>query len=424
MKINLEELIENGIISETTAVSIEQYYSEQHKSNPNRLLLIFAVLGSLLIGAGIILIIGHNWDSFPRWLKTGLSFLPLIIAQAIAAYTILKKYDNPIWREASAVILFFAIGASISLVSQVYHIVGDLKSFLLTWIVLAIPIIYLLKSKAALLLVIAFLTSYGQQVGYLYKRSIPYYYWLLVGALVPFIYQIFKSEKTSHSLSFILWAFLVSITLLLGTFETNFSPVALCMYMSYFGLLYLIGIWYRRYTHSFIQNPFIVIACLGTVIFLFISSFQGFWESVSESRNAIQFTEISTYVWISLTLLATALFIFLLSKNKLSLSNPLNYSFLLFIIIYCLSYIDPFISVFASNLLLLLIGLSLIWRGNRELDLRLLNVGLAIIVILIIARFFDFKISFIVRGIIFVMLGIGFFLANYALIKKRKEYES
>lgn len=424
MKINLEELIKNGIISETTADSIQQYYTDRNTTNPNRLLLIFAVLGSLLIGAGIILIIGHNWDSFPRWLKTSLSFLPLIIAQIIVAYTILKKYDNPIWREASAVILFFAIGASISLVSQVYHIVGDIKSFLLTWIILAIPIVYLLKSKAVLLLVIAFLTSYGQQVGYVHQRSTPYYYWLLLLSLVPFIYQLFKTEKTSNSLSFILWALLGSITMLLATFEMDFSPVVLCIYMSYFGLLYLVGIWYKKYTDSFVRNPFIVIGCIGTIIFLFISSFQGFWENVNEPRNVIQFSELSTYIWIGLTIMATALLVFLFRNDKTSLSNPLNYSFLLFIVIYCLCYINPFISVSLSNLLLLCIGISLIWRGNIELDLRLLNVGLVIILILIVARFFDFKISFIVRGIIFVFLGIAFFLANYALIKKRKEYES
>lgn len=424
MRINLEELIAKGIITETTASSIEQYYVDQNKSNPNRLLLIFAILGSLLIGAGIILIIGHNWDSFPRWLKTGLAFLPLIIAQGIVVFTILKKYDNPIWREASGVLLFFAIGASISLVSQVYHIVGDIKSFLLTWIILAIPVVYLLKSKATLLLVLAFLTSYGQQVGYMYKRSIPYYYWLLLASLVPFIYQLFKTEKTSHAVSFILWVVLGSITILLGTFESDFSPLALCMYMSYFGLLYLLGIDYKRYTDSFIQNPFIVIGCLGIIIFLFISGFQGFWEHAHEARNAIQFTEIATYIWVGLTLIATSLFVYLFTNNKLSLSNPLNYSFLLFIIIYGICYYNPMQSVFLSNVLLLIIGISLIWRGNAELDLRLLNVGLAIIVILIIARFFDFDISFIVRGIIFVILGIGFFLANYAIIKKRKEYES
>lgn len=424
MKINLGELIDKGIITDATATSIEQYYSSQHKSNPNRLLLVFAILGSLLIGAGIILIIGHNWDTFPRWIKTGLSFLPLLIAQAIVLYTILKKYDNPVWREASAVLLFFGIGASISLVSQVYHIVGDIKSFLLTWIILTIPIIYLLKSKATLILVIGFLTSYGQQVGYMYKRSIPYYYWILMASLIPFIYQLFKSEKVSHSLSFILLLFLGSITLLLGTFESDFSPVALGMYMSYFGLLYLIGIWYKRFTASFLQNPFIVIGCLGIIIFLFIAGFQGFWESVSDSRNAIDWTELSIYIWISLTMVATALLAYLFSKNKISIANPLNYSFLLFIIIYALCYVNPLISVTLSNFLLFLISISLIWRGNTELDLRLLNVGLAIIVILIIARFFDFNISFIVRGIIFVILGIGFFLANYAIIKKRKDYES
>jgi len=423
MKINIDELVDEGIITEATATSIKSYYKSQNTHNPNRLLLIFAVLGALLIGAGVILIIGHNWDSFPKEVKTILSFLPLLITQGICIFTIIEKYDHSIWREGSAVGLFFAIGASISLVSQVYHIVGDMESFLFTWIILSIPVVYLLKSKAALLLVLAAITSYGQQVGYIYIRAIPYYYWLMMISLIPFIYQLYKTEKTSHTFTFIMWIFIGSVTIMLGTFDTNFSPTALCMYMSYFGLLYLIGIWYKEYTDSFIKNPSIVIGCLGMIIFLFISGFQGFWESVSLPSNVISFSKIATHIWIILTIAAVVLLVRLLSSKSLNMRNPLHYTFILFIIIYCSSYANPFLAVILSNLLLLLIGISLILRGNSELDLRLLNIGLAIILVLIIARFFDFQISFIVRGIIFVLLGIGFFLANYTIINKRKEYE-
>lgn len=420
MRINLEELIENGIITHETADSIEKYYKQQQESNPNRLLLIFAVLGALLIGAGIILIIGHNWDYFPRALKTFLSFLPLIITQGLAVFVILKKYDNPIWREAVAVTLFFAIGASISLVSQVYHIVGDIKSFLFIWMILAIPVVYLLKSRATLLLVIAGATSYGQQVGYFHQRQVPIYYWLMIVSIIPFCYQLYKELQTRHSMTFILWVLTGSITILMGSFVINDSPMLLFLYMSYFGLLYLMGVWYKRKTISFIKNPFLVIGCLGIIVLLFISGFQDFWQSVNKPDNIISFAHIDTYVWICLTILASGLFMYLFTNKEIDILNPIGYAFLVFILIYGLSFIDPLLSVICSNLLLLAISISLILRGNHELDLRLLNIGLAIILILIIARFFDFDIPFIVRGIIFIVLGIAFFMANYGIIQKRK----
>jgi hypothetical protein len=48
------------------------------------------------------------------------------------------------------------------------------------------------------------------------------------------------------------------------------------------------------------------------------------------------------------------------------------------------------------------------------------NVGLLTIIVLIVTRFFDINISFLWRGLVFMALGIGFFLTNYLLIKRAK----
>jgi hypothetical protein len=40
---------------------------------------------------------------------------------------------------------------------------------------------------------------------------------------------------------------------------------------------------------------------------------------------------------------------------------------------------------------------------------------------LVVCKFFDEDLSFITRGILFISVGIGFFVANYLVIKKRKK---
>ncbi|HBF19134.1 MAG TPA: DUF2157 domain-containing protein, partial [Cryomorphaceae bacterium] len=45
---------------------------------------------------------------------------------------------------------------------------------------------------------------------------------------------------------------------------------------------------------------------------------------------------------------------------------------------------------------------------------------LLIISILAICRFFDRDLSFVARGILFVSVGVGFFLVNYYTLKKRR----
>ncbi len=99
------------------------------------------VLGALLVSLGIILLVAHNWDDLSRFSKTIFAFIPLLVGQGMCAYTLIKKKNSAAWRECSAVVLFFAIATSISLVSQTYHISGTMSGFLLTWMLLAAPVI-------------------------------------------------------------------------------------------------------------------------------------------------------------------------------------------------------------------------------------------------------------------------------------------
>jgi hypothetical protein len=46
---------------------------------------------------------------------------------------------------------------------------------------------------------------------------------------------------------------------------------------------------------------------------------------------------------------------------------------------------------------------------------------LLIITALIACRFFDTDFSFVVRGLVFIGVGVGFFATNYYMIKKRKK---
>ena len=136
MQKDIPELLKAGIITPETAEGIRQYYREKAGQSQNRLFIIFGILGAILVGLGVILIIAHNWDEFSRTLKTFFSFLPLLVGQFFCAFTLWRKNDSSAWRESSSAFLFFAVGASISLISQVYHIPGNISVFLLTWMLL------------------------------------------------------------------------------------------------------------------------------------------------------------------------------------------------------------------------------------------------------------------------------------------------
>jgi hypothetical protein len=108
------------------------------------------------------------------------------------------------------------------------------------------------------------------------------------------------------------------------------------------------------------------------------------------------------------------------STNRTSI---IKYSFLVFIGIFLCASFSPKLSELLSNLMLLVIGIRIIRQGIAEDHLGILNYGLLVLTTAIICKFFDTDISFIIRGLIFVGLGIGFFYANYMIIQKRKSNE-
>lgn len=75
--------------------------------------------------------------------------------------------------------------------------------------------------------------------------------------------------------------------------------------------------------------------------------------------------------------------------------------------------------LFIFNVYLLVLSISRILIGVRSNNLGSLNIGMLILAALIIARFFDSDINFVVKGLVFIMVGIGFLVSNLVLIRKK-----
>ena len=95
-----------------------------------------------------------------------------------------------------------------------------------------------------------------------------------------------------------------------------------------------------------------------------------------------------------------------------------EYVFVPFAIIFALGWSSSLAAVLI-NLLVFAIGLLTVVEGGRKEHLGILNYGLLIIAALAACRFFDQDISFLWRGLIFLLIGVSFFGANYWIIRKR-----
>lgn len=412
----LPDLVAHRVISKEVASNIEYYYQTKEVDSPNRLFTVFGVLGSLLVGLGIILILAHNWDMFDRSTKTIFAFLPLVIAQIFVAISILKNKSKT-WKEASGTFLFFTIGSSIALVSQIYNIPGDLSSYVLTWIIMSLPIIYLLKSHAVAILNIIFITFYAVEIGYGYysMEQTPWLYLLLMGLIVPHYIQLLKRHKLANITSIFNWIIPLSITIVLGAFVNTVSELGFLMYLLLFSLFYNVGKIPFFDDQKLRKNGYLVFGSLGIVIMLLIMSFDSFWYF-----ERFFFNVQESYISILLFISNTMVLIYAYHKKWLKLFNLFQYVYIFFTAIYMLGLNIPVVGTITVNVVVLILGITTIKIGADKFHFGILNYGLLIITALVVCRFFDTNMSYVIRGLLFVSVGFGFFLTNYIMLKKQK----
>ncbi len=412
----LPDLVTNNVISQEIASKIEQHFLIKQQQTPNRLFTVFGVLGSLLVGLGIILMLAHNWDNFERATKTIFAFLPLLIGQCVVVFSIWKQKSDA-WKEASGTFLFCAIGSSIALVSQIYNIPGNLSSYILTWVVLSLPLIYLLKSNAVAILSMIGITYYACEVGYSFSSftESPWLYLVMMALVVPHYYRVLKHHENANITSIFNWLFPLSITIVLGAFVDQLSELGFLMYLLLFSLFYNVGKIPFFDTQKLRRNGYLIFGSLGIVIMILTMSFDGFWYLERFFFNAQE-----TYVSIVLFVVNLGLIIYSYAKGWLKLFNLFQYLFILFSVLYVFGLNIPIVGTIAVNLIVLALGVTTIKIGADTFHFGVLNYGLLIITALVTCRFFDTNMSFEIRGLLFVAVGLGFFLTNYIMLKKQK----
>jgi len=423
---DLSELLQAKVITPDTAQDIEAYYESKKGQSTNRLFIVFGILGAILIGLGIILIVAHNWDKLPRTSKAILAFIPMLIGQAACIFTLLKKPESIAWRESASAFLFFSVGACMALISQIYNLPGELAPFLFIWMLLCLPVVYVMRSSITSLLYLIGITYYGVEHGY--GRDViteQYWYWLLLLAGLPYYYLLVKNKPNSNFTSFHHWMVPLSLIITLGTVAEETWPLMFIAYFSLFGLFYTVGSFRFLNDQKLINNGYKIIGALGTVFLLLTLSFNWFWKDLR--LESLQLNEVLTtpeFIASALISLLAAGLIYLKQRESPdSLPSIFSLVFLLFICFFIIGTHSP-LAVVLINLTILAVGILTIRRGAQTAHLGLLNFGLLIITALIACRFFDSNLNFVIRGLLFVLVGAGFFIANYWMLKKRNTHEA
>lgn len=317
-----------------------------------------------------------------------------------------------------------------ALISQIYHITGPLEEFILTWLLLSAPLVYIMRSSLVSLLVISCATWYAILIGYQSFGSsrhtmVPYFYLGSIAFILPHYYHFAKSKRNSNFFHLHNWFLVVSGIVSLGAFvgkNENLYQWVFIGYFLLFGIYYLLGESKYFAENRLFANPFLIAGVLGQIIILLMWSYDGFWNELSGSQQ-FHFRDLfaSTFFYISLGFFIIHGYLLRrTAKFEGSLFDPLRYSVYVFVISILFFTGAPVIGLLIMNAWILMIAIFYVRKGTIRDHLGILNFGLLIVASLALLRFFDDSMGFFWRGLFFVATGIGFFLANYFLLKRRK----
>lgn len=422
----LPGLVSAGVLTEEVATGLRAHYGSPPPAAGISLAKIFlGIFGAMLIGSGIILTLASNWDELGRPTRAVLSFLPLLLGQALAAWTLAKRMDSTAWREASSAFLAMAIGASIALVGQTYHLPGDLPSFLLTWTLLSLPLVYIYRSATATMLYLIGATCWS--IAAQSEGGHALWYWPLFVAVVPLLWWEHHRDAAAPRNAFLAWVCALALCVGLGvSLERVLPGLWIVAYAALLGAFSLLG---RESLTGPSGGAFRVVGGVGTVVLALLLTFEFPWDDIGfhhYRHGNTRYMEWAGYgdFALALGLLAVAAALAVRCGARRDWGGLVwAVSPVLAVVAFALASIAPAASDdiparAAYNLFLFVLGGLVLRAGLIEGKFRVANAGLGILALLFTFRFFDGNMGILTRGIAFILIGAGFLAVNLWLSKR------
>lgn len=424
---DLPHLVAAGVLTEADADRLRTHYGIIPEASRRTIVItLFAILGGGLIGSGILLLIGHNWENLGRPTRAMLSFLPLLCAQVLGAWKIFYRPHSIPWGEGIALFTVAGIGAAISLISQTYHISGDEASFFLAWSLLGLPTVYLFNSAGA---AIAYFVGILTWAGFAqHHAGHAVAFWPLTALVLPFLWQHWRQNRTGARSAWLTRALALHLIIGLGiALEKVLPGLWTVAYSGLFSAFILAG---RHWPVQGLRNPFQVAGGAGALVLMTLLTYDWPWERIGPGyyRHSIEFHALAgvhDYL-AAISLPALALVLALFARRHDRFDTYLWSAFpALAVIAYALvAFGAPApIPQALFNLYMAATGVGLLVSGARRLDLLLANYGMVMLTLLAVVRFFDADLSFILRGVLFIAAGILFLGVNATLVRRHDREE-
>jgi uncharacterized membrane protein len=388
-------------------------------------LVITGVIGSLLVGLGIILLLAYNWSDLTRPLRAVIAYLPLLGALGVCGWIVFANKTGTGLREGAGTFLALAVGASVALVAQTYQLGGTFRVFTLAWMLLILPSVYILDAAMPGLIYLFGIT--GWAIGQRCYDGNPYGFWLLLAGLVPYLIWNRVRDRDSVKGVWLLWGLMLAVLVGVATGMRGDEPVLwFSLYAALFSACLLADELWGARNLTLWGRPLALLGGGGLGIMVFLYSFVWFWKDM-ERHYAYYWGKAGILSDLVLASLALVLAVVLLVVSFRRIrSGALRLAAVFPLVAAGLVALNTaldgmeLIPAVLMNAYAFALGILIVVQAVREAKLGLMNLGLLLLAALLIARFFDADMSILGRGLAFIVLGLAFLGANGLMIRRRR----
>jgi len=421
----LDEWVAGGLISAHQANAIRARYPHMEQGTPWGLI-IFAGLGAVIVGLGIILLFAYNWHDMSKAMK-----LAVIIGSLCAAHTagiaLLRRGG---WLrglgQSFCLLGCMLFGAGIFLIAQIYHIHERYPHAFLIWGLGALAMAWVIPSAIHGMLAAVLLTIWVCCETWDFNMACTWAPLVIAAALGLLAWRL----RARVLLLFVLTAVLVSAASVAHTLDGHVLLLLLTLAAAAIAASIL------AHERVWFEGSAPVWAFVGWSVFLvccYLCSFKDFQYYVLRGQTHGTTLAYLLYMWAPFVL-ALALWggvAWARAARRWRTPSEPGYELALvpLAVIACQFFIlcgPHLISVMAAgvfNLVLLALALAWMTRGCRQALLAHTIMGSLLLAALVAARYFDLFESLAARGLVFVVTGGVLFAEGIFFARARQRLQ-
>lgn len=430
LKQELPKLVEKGLLRADQAEQIQAYYA-QRESEPAYSLgfILLGITAALLVGSGIILVVANNWADMGQSLRTLTSLLPLGVGLIVYGYAFLRQSQHVFWREPASGFLMLTLAASLGLIAQTHQIVTDPSQFVLAWLFLSVPLLYLMQSSFCAVIYYWGCMAWSLQDGY-QEAGV---YWLLVIIGLPHLWQVWRRDTSLLRKNILEWTLLTSTVI--AWFAVVESGIPL---FGFWGITLLLTVYFgvgqiMENRRSLLLTPFQLFPIGGLFIVLLVLTFDpdvpalgwSYWFVGQELTRSSALANglvlaLLTVSWLYILLTEWSI-LGRRGKAKWTERSILLYPPAVFICLLLHSTGHTSLALLWANMLAAATGILFLREGIRENAMVSINIGMLFVLVLLVVRFFDEDWNLLIKGLVFIGIGLAFLVANILLYRRFKQ---